>query len=367
VHPLAVVVAIVGDAPTPVPRTVFERLSRLRAKTGGEGELATILGLSSASEALRQRVQDLAASRAPVLFAGEVGTGRRHAARYLHAVSHQTGSFVVVPTGEAAAIDASLNAGSGTVFFPSIEDLSWSAQEALAAKFASASTRPRVTASIGVDPGRAADEGRLSPALAAAFRGTIVTVPPLRERRLDIAVLVRAFIEELRGLNPLPPIAVAPEAMSALERCAWPRNVAQLRSAVESAVILASEGTVRLRDLPEDVVAATGTADAGRSAQRRFREAKRLVVEAFERSYLEDLLKRHGGNVTGAAEQSGMLRSALQRLLRKHELHSADFRRREDQGERTAVSRGACQVDASERRLPASPQPMANDCRPLAR
>jgi two-component system response regulator GlrR len=52
------------------------------------------------------------------------------------------------------------------------------------------------------------------------------------------------------------------------------------------------------------------------------------VVEAFERAYLEELLRRHGGNVTGAAEQSGMLRSALQRLLRKHDLHSADFRSR---------------------------------------
>jgi DNA-binding NtrC family response regulator len=311
---------------------VLDRLLRLRANDGGEAEFASILGRSSASEELRQRIQALAASRAPVLFAGEAGTGRRHAARCLHAVSHQTGSFVVVPTGEKPAIDAALNGDGGTVFLPSIEDLSWSAQEALVAGLTNAATRPRVTASIGVDPGRAADEGRLSPGLAAAFRGTIVTVPPLRDRRLDIAVLVRAFIEELRALNQLPPLAVAPEAMAALERCAWPRNVTQLRAAVESAVILASEGTVRLRDLPEDVVAGRSPGHDGGSAQRRFREAKRLVVEAFERSYLEDLLKRHGGNVTGAAEQSGMLRSALQRLLRKHELHSADFRRREPQG-----------------------------------
>jgi DNA-binding NtrC family response regulator len=62
------------------------------------------------------------------------------------------------------------------------------------------------------------------------------------------------------------------------------------------------------------------------AADRQFRAAKRSVVDAFERSYLSDLLKRHGGNVTAAAETAGMLRSALQRLLRKHDLRSSSFR-----------------------------------------
>ncbi len=59
-----------------------------------------------------------------------------------------------------------------------------------------------------------------------------------------------------------------------------------------------------------------------------FREAKREVVERFERSYLGDLMQRHGGNVTAASQQAGMLRSALQRLLRKHGLRSAEFRQK---------------------------------------
>jgi DNA-binding NtrC family response regulator len=332
VHSSAVVVVVVGDAPTPVPRTVLERVCRLRANEGGDAGLPRILGRSRVSEELRQRVQALATSRAPVLFAGESGSGRRHSARCLHAISNEAGSFVVVPSGDRSALDAAMNEPGGTVFLPSIEWLAWADQEALAAMLTSATTRRRVTASIGADPGRAADEGRLSPGLAAAFRGSTVTVPPLRERRLDIALLVRSFIEELRGLNRLPPLAVAPEALAALERYSWPGNVTQLRGAIESAVILAQDGMVGLRDLPEHVLAGTNLGEAGERAQRRFREAKRLVVEAFERSYLEDLLKRHSGNVTGAAEQSGMLRSALQRLLRKHDLRSADFRLRGAQG-----------------------------------
>jgi DNA-binding NtrC family response regulator len=62
-------------------------------------------------------------------------------------------------------------------------------------------------------------------------------------------------------------------------------------------------------------------------SERPFREAKRDVVEAFEKAYLSELLRRHTGNVTAAAQQAGMLRSALQRLLRKYGLKSAEFRR----------------------------------------
>jgi DNA-binding NtrC family response regulator len=295
--------------------------AHLRAEERG-AEPGRIVGRSKASEELRRRLHDLAASASPVLLTGESGSGRRYSAEYLHALSHEKGEFVVVPPGDPGALDAALARDGGTIFVAPLERLTWPAQEALAAALSGGRVRPRVVASMDVDPQLAAAESRLSPALVAAFGAATVRVPPLRERRADIAVLVRTFIEELCHLNRLPPLAVAPEALAALERFAWPGNVSQLRSAVESAVILATDGSIRVKDLPEYLLKPDGPG----AASARFREAKRLVVDAFERSYLEDLLKRHAGNVTGAAEQSGMLRSALQRLLRKHELHSADFR-----------------------------------------
>jgi len=328
-HPLAVVVAIAGDAPAWVPPPLLLEFCRLREHEARGAAPTHILGRSQAAEMLGRRVSELASTRVPVLFVGEAGSGRRHAARWLHALSNEADPFVVLAPRDRLSLDGVLSGGRGTVFLASIEELPWPAQEALAAALADGSTGPRVAASIGVDPHRAADQGRLLPGLVAAFSESIVPVPPLRDRRADIAVFARAFIEELRRLNRLPPLEVAPQTMAALERFEWPGNLAQLRSAVESAVMLASDGTVRLKDLPEHVRGGAGTAGVDVRADRRFREAKRLVVDAFERSYLEDLLKRHGGNVTGAAEQSGMLRSALQRLLRKHEIHSADFRGRE--------------------------------------
>ncbi len=331
-HPLAVVIAVVGAEPKPISQAALLELCRLRAGDGVAAMLPHIQGRTQAAETLRRRVSELAARRVPVLFWGEAGSGRRHAARCLHALSNETDPFASLPAGDWTASKAALGAARGTAFLASLEHLAWQAQESLAALLASGKTGPRVAASIGVDPHRAMEDGRLSRALFSAFSGTIVSVPPLRERRADIAVLVRAFIDELRTLNRLPEIAVAPEAMAALERALWPGNLTQLRGAVESAVMLASDGTVRLTDLPEHVLGGATGAESSARADRRFRDAKRVVVDAFERSYLEDLLKRNGGNVTSAAEQSGMLRSALQRLLRKHEIHSADFRGPDDSG-----------------------------------
>jgi two-component system nitrogen regulation response regulator NtrX len=242
-------------------------------------------------------------------------------------LSAETGEFVVVPPGDRAALDAALNGDGSTVFVASLDAVPWPTQETLAAALASATLRPRIVASTIADPDVLVDEGRLLRSLSEAFAGSIVRVPPLRERRSDIPILVKAFIEELCRLNGLPPLTVAPEAMTALETHPWPGNVAQLRGAVEAAVILATDGVVRLSNLPPDLFGDARPTEAEGLAGRRFREAKRSVVGTFERAYLADLLKRNQGNVTGAADQSGMLRSALQRLLRKHGLHSADFRR----------------------------------------
>ena len=143
------------------------------------------------------------------------------------------------------------------------------------------------------------------------------------DTREAVAVLARRFVEGLCRINNLPPIEISAEALDALGEFDWTGKPEQLRNAVETAVILASDGTIRVKDLP---AAVRGRAASGVRADRRFREAKRSVVDAFEQSYLSDLLRRHGGNVTAAAESSGMLRSALQRLLRKHEIRSSTFR-----------------------------------------
>jgi DNA-binding NtrC family response regulator len=158
------------------------------------------------------------------------------------------------------------------------------------------------------------------------------TGDPTSLRREDVPALTRAFVEGLRRLNRLPPISVSADAQEALTNHDWKGRVDDLRQAVETAVIVAGDGTVQVKDLPAFLRGSAAEGDRRGRTELRFRDAKRSVVDAFERSYLSELLARHGGNVTAAAEQSGMLRSALQRLLRKHDIRSSSFRGRPSAG-----------------------------------
>jgi DNA-binding NtrC family response regulator len=192
--------------------------------------------------------------------------------------------------------------------------------------------RVRLLAASSRNVDRDVEQGLFLEELAAKLGQSIVHLPPLNERPEDIALLARHFIDTIVEINHLQAIRISPEALGILERHAWPGNVRQLRNAMEHAVILATEGVVRSKDLPEwvseapPVAAAVDSADVG--AGRRFKAAKREVVEAFERAYLCRLLEDHRGNVTAASQEAGMLRSALQRLLRKYGLKSASFRKR---------------------------------------
>jgi len=301
-----------------VQHRMLDELRRLREEAGAARE-PRVAGRSELAEKLRRELTDLAASRGPVIFAGETGSGRSHAARCVHALAGGLEPFTLVRAEEGLP----RSVPEGVLLVESVEKLAWPEQERLAAHLAAGRGKTRVLMTAANNPQRAAGEGRLHPGIAGAAS---VQVPPLRERIEDVPLLVRAFIESLRRLNGLPPIGVAPEALSALAAHRWPGNVRELRDAVETAVILAPEGVLRLDDLPAFLRGGGGPAEPGVRSDRPFRTAKRKVVDAFERAYLSDLLRRHGGNVTGAAEHAGMLRSALQRLLRKHDLRSVDFR-----------------------------------------
>ena len=303
---------------------LLDELHRFRDDSAG-GQRDPIVGRSEAIERVRQQIARLAETTGPVLFVGEAGSGRRHAARALFARWGLEPEMVAggSPDAEARVLDA-----GPALHVAEPESLPWPVQERWAQALTAGRGTARVTASTSLDPRSTSSDGRLHPALVAAFGASVVEIPPLRARTEDVPLLARAFVEGLRRLNALPAIALEPEAVRALESTSWSGNVHDLRNAVETAVILAADGVVRERDLPPGLRRADGggASEPGLRADRSFRQAKRSVVHAFERVYLTDLLERYHGNVTGAASRSGMLRSALQRLLRKHDLRSAAFR-----------------------------------------
>jgi len=323
----------------------LSQLRRLQTDLQSREGYHGIVGRSEPMERIRSRVESLAWSGDGVWIVGEEGAGKELTARVLHeSSSDRDGEFVLVNCAELQAAaplvaeDAALaRAEGGTLYLENLPELRLDFQEDLLREIERRQERGeaehksiRFVVGSREDSVRASTEGRLLQGLQHRLAPATVQIPPLRERREDVAVLANHFIIAICEINHLSPIRVSPDALATLERYDWPGNVQELRNAIEQAVILCVEGTIRSEDLPDRIrenqsLPAGGPGGPGLS-RRPFREVKREIVEAFERAYLGELLERHGGNVTAASQQAGMLRSALQRLLRKYELKSAAFR-----------------------------------------
>ncbi|MFQ5669806.1 MAG: sigma 54-interacting transcriptional regulator [Acidobacteriota bacterium] len=302
----------------------------------------------------------VAAAEAHVLIVGEAGTGKRQVARTVHALSRRRGHpFVNVDCaafsvsllesslfgrGERAAIPSRGAGGGllqaahgGTLFLAQFEHVPERLQERLLSFLedlprpespdpAGRPARVRLVASTRMDPRREPAAGRFGMDLSRRFHWLLLPVPPLRERPEEIPALVQSFLKELTRKIPGAPCAVLPGAMDRLCRHAWPGNIRELRDTVERMAMLSRTPFLGLEDLPAAFTRHApphpGPAPPGLS----FREAKQRVVRQFERQYLHDLLAAHAGHVTSSAQHSGMNRSALQRLMRKHHLCSNLYR-----------------------------------------
>lgn len=356
-------------APKPIDRDRVDRLCRrslvqletlsrirqlqndLQSREGFQG----IVGRSDSMERVRSRVESLAWTGDGVWIVGEHGTGKELTARVIHSSADGDGEFVLVNCSELRDMTPLVTEGGalkraegGTLYLERLPELRIDLQEDLQREIESreahGATQGRIRIIVGSrsDAARASSDGRLTRGLQERLARATVQLPALRDRRDDIALLANHFIIAICEINHLPPIRISPDALSFLERYDWPGNVQELRNAIEQAVILSVEGTIRPEDLPDRIRESRGGvagAPGGPGLSRRpFREVKREIVEAFERAYLGELLERHLGNVTAASQQAGMLRSALQRLLRKHGLKSAEFRSARRRSDRSAVS-----------------------------
>ena len=154
------------------------------------------------------------------------------------------------------------------------------------------------------------------------FRLNVLTLelPPLRERRSDIALLAQHFMRGFSERHRRRIVALSPRALERLIAHDWPGNVRELQHAIERAVLLARGPTLGENDIEIDGAGPVESADA------TFRAAKDRVVRQFERGYIERLLASCGGNVTHAALHAGKNRRAFFELMRKHDIAAASFR-----------------------------------------
>jgi DNA-binding NtrC family response regulator len=199
----------------------------------------------------------------------------------------------------------------------------------------------RIVAATNRNLRRLCDEGKFREDLFYRLSVIHVTLPPLRERRDEIPLLLEFFGDEAAEALRRRPLNLAPALREFLLNYSYPGNIRELRNIVYRISCLAGE-TAGLEHLPPDIraaapapaaqqVAASGAA-AGSNATS-LGDAKRAASDEAERAFLERALKDVGGTVTELARRCDMNRSHLQVLLKKHGIRSRDFR-----GQRSAHS-----------------------------
>src|SRR6266436_792934 len=172
----------------------------------------------------------------------------------------------------------------------------------------------RLIAATNQDLESAVRAGRFREDLYYRLRVVELAIPPLAERREDIPLLIDHFLREAAARFGRDPKPLTGEALRACVAHEWRGNVRELRSAVEQALLLAPGPEITAADLFGRPVEA---APAAAPLPASFREAKDRMVENFERDFLRQALRRHGGNITKAAEEVGMHRQNLQQKMRE--------------------------------------------------
>ncbi|MBD3867651.1 MAG: sigma-54-dependent Fis family transcriptional regulator [Acidobacteria bacterium] len=320
---------------------LLDSCRRLREGVRRRSGYQRLVGRSSFMENLRCTLERLAPGDGSILFSGPVGTGRELAARYLHLHSdRREGPFRILDCSAfpAPSLELELFGGEdregllaagreGSVLLEEIGNLPSDIQKRLLDYLSRNEGGCRILGSSSTDLQQAVQAGSFREDLLGLLSPATVYLEPLSRRMEDLPLLASHFLDTICQINDLPPINLSSSALEVLGRHHWPGNIRELRNAMEQAAILAT-GTVQPEDLPARLREQEPYFQPGVEAVALdpFRAAKRKVVDAFEAHYLSELLMRKRGNVTAAAEQAGMLRSALQRLLRKHGIRSSDFR-----------------------------------------
>jgi len=289
----------------------------------GTVQTTGLLGDSAAMVQLRRKVQKLAATTTPVLISGESGVGKEMVARTLHACSSRAnGPWVVMHCGEPDLDHARVFASAvgGTLLLDEVSELPregqsrllrFLVQHAVLVSKLGPTDAPqlRLVATTSVDLGQAAQLGRFRQDLFYRLSVVPLAIPPLRERKEDIALLAGHFQRECaRGLGASTK-GFSRLALAALAAHDWPGNVRELRNRVERAVLLAERRMIGPADLELQNPGAPLPVDSLESTR-----------EQAERSAITRSLDRFSHNVSLAARELGVSRMTLYRLMAKHSL-----------------------------------------------
>ncbi len=327
--------------------------AKLRSELSGTFDVEGIVGKSQAMKDLVALLRRIAPSEVPIIIEGESGTGKDLLARAAHALSpRREGPYVAL---NMSAIPENLaeselfghekgaftgadqprpgffaEAEGGTLFLDEIGLLPPALQPKLLRVLQDGEYIPvgsrkprkanvRVVAATNEDLARSVREGRFREDLWYRLRVVPLRLPPLRERRQDVPLLVEHFVRKHALRLSRPPVFPDAEAMRALLDHPWPGNIRELEHAIERGLLLAQGPAMTLADLPPELSASASEA-APAAGEGRYRRSR----DAWERRFLEELLHEAGGSVARAAELAGLHRSTLYEKLTRFDLVEKD-------------------------------------------
>ena len=308
-----------------------------------------LIGQSQAIKKVKATIEKLSLSSSRVLIEGGAGTGKELIARKIHNHSERAShKFVVANCARLTAEKADLElfgsesvqdgrrvvglfeqAHLGTIYFDEICDLPLNTQAKLVRAVAEQKFRRlggaaevqvdvRIISASSQNLAKAMEEGRLREDLYYRLGVVALSVPPLAERREDIALLAKYFMKISANQLGRPALKLGDDLLNALRAYHWPGSVRQMRNVIESMLIMVPEKeneVLTAEDLPRDIVGDVNYTPTIASADiyaLPLREAR----ESFEKDYLLEQLSRFDGNISKIAKSIGMERSALHRKLK---------------------------------------------------
>jgi DNA-binding NtrC family response regulator len=324
----------------------LRQVEALRRQLHEHGHFGPMVGNAPLVRGVYRLIERAAPTEASVLIFGESGTGKELVAQTIHQLSARNRSpFVGINCAaipdtlleseifghERGAFTGALErrrgcfelAHKGTLFLDEVAEMPSSTQVKLLRVLQQRTVRPlggekeqavdvRLIAATNVDPATAVRQGKLRDDLYYRLNVIGVHVPPLRERKEDIPLLVHHFITEFNAQNNKTIRGIDPEAMQVLQQYAWPGNIRELRNVIERAVILGSAELIEANQLPRDLSAGGPVPrlpSVGLTAG--------MSVEEAERRLIELTLAHTHNNKTRAAEILGITTKTLQNKLKR--------------------------------------------------
>ena len=318
----------------------------------------TLIGVSPAFQDVLRLVKETAPVRSTVLIAGETGTGKELLARAIHNLSpehdqpyqvvdctrfpegmieselfgHVKGAFTGAVADKMGLLEL---ADGGSVFLDEIADLPLSLQARLLRVIEEGEVRPvggtrskkidvRFIAATNRDLEARVSRGEFRKDLFYRLNVVTLRVPPLRDRVEDIPMLARHFLAQFAREFSKAVVEIHPSAVTDLVVYKWPGNIRELRNVIERAVMLCSGDRLTTKELAALLPSSTRGSDTADTLTGEeylrlpYSEAKEKILEAFTVRYVKGKLAVHDGNVTRAAQDSGVPRQHFQQIMKRY-------------------------------------------------